>query len=216
MNQTLFKIITAFIVVLISQTVYAQSIKTDTSSKAKADSVYKSLFNQRGKTLYLELLGAGVYYSLNYDIRFAGKQNGVGARAGVVYFKSQGEGETFAIPLLINYLIGKRSHYLEIGAGGLFFYHKNRYDNGFDSKRFANDVIKNPNINPADYYIEPNPYGVYLTGSAGYRYQPLKGGVSFRLGTNIISNFSERAVFWPYLSIGYALRNKAKLNNKTK
>ncbi|PAW94940.1 hypothetical protein CKK33_16120 [Mucilaginibacter sp. MD40] len=216
MNQTLFKVAATFLIVIIAQTARAQSKKADTSKKAKADSVYKALFNSRGKTLCLELLGAGIYYSINYDMRFARKQNGLGARAGVVYFKSQGEGETFAIPVLINYLIGKHSHYFETGVGALFYYHRNRYDEEFDSYRFESDIIKNPNIDLGDYYIKPNPYGAYLTGSVGYRYQPLKGGISFRLGTNIISKFSGRSVLWPYLSIGYALKNKAKLNNKTK
>lgn len=41
--------------------------------------------NQRAQSIYLELGGNGAGFSANYDVRFAKKQGGIGARAGIGY-----------------------------------------------------------------------------------------------------------------------------------
>ncbi len=38
---------------------------------------------ERAKSVYIELCGNGIEFSANYDFRFAKKQDGFGARAGI-------------------------------------------------------------------------------------------------------------------------------------
>jgi|GEM_PF-3396551 len=69
---------------------------------------------QSSQSVYFELGGPGIA-SFNYDLRFSGKQKGIGARIG---FGSSFDGNSvFYLPIGINYLIGKEKHFFEMGAG---------------------------------------------------------------------------------------------------
>jgi hypothetical protein len=74
---------------------------------------------QRSKIAYLELGGNGIFYSLNYDTRFANINDGLGARVGVSYYGNDG----IVFPLLLNYVIGNQNHGLELGAGIYTYFH---------------------------------------------------------------------------------------------
>src|SRR5258708_32538297 len=67
--------------------------------------------------LYVEGLGAGLFYSLNYDHAFGP----VAGRAGIGYFavSSGGSSTTWvSIPLTVSYLgLGGLKHMFEVGAG---------------------------------------------------------------------------------------------------
>lgn len=67
---------------------------------------------QRGQSIYAEILGAGVIYSLNYDTRFLEGEDKFGCRIGVSFVESG-----VVIPTQINYLLGKNKHKLEFGLG---------------------------------------------------------------------------------------------------
>jgi hypothetical protein len=66
--------------------------------------------------VYLEVGGAGVIYSLNYDGRFGKIENGFGFRIGIGGASYEGDGY-IAIPAQVNYLLGNKGQYLELGAG---------------------------------------------------------------------------------------------------
>jgi hypothetical protein len=66
--------------------------------------------------VYLEVGGAGVVYSLNYDGRFGKIENGFGFRLGIGGASYGGDGY-IAIPAQVNYLLGSKGQYLELGAG---------------------------------------------------------------------------------------------------
>lgn len=66
--------------------------------------------------LYLEVGGAGVIYSINYDRRFGRVENGWGFRLGAGGAGGNGTGY-LAIPAQLNYLLGNSGNYLELGAG---------------------------------------------------------------------------------------------------
>ncbi|WP_017257377.1 hypothetical protein [Pedobacter arcticus] len=74
-----------------------------------------------------QILGDGLFFSINYDTRFKTSNKGLGLRAGVgILFGA-------ALPVSINYLIGnsnKRS-FLELGAGGTVYF-KYKSFNFFD------------------------------------------------------------------------------------
>ncbi|TWR27453.1 hypothetical protein FPZ43_13320 [Mucilaginibacter pallidiroseus] len=157
----------------------------------------KNLYNtKRAENFYFELLGPGAVYSVNYDWRFAKKQSGWGARAGISYYHSGSE-KIFTVPLVLNYLAGKRGKYFEVG-GGLTFYNANTNDVFFEQDY---DVV---NIYGNFYYTNPrSKTGIYGTLNFGYRYQPADGGFNFRAGNSPIITGHEFYPFWPYISFGY-------------
>lgn len=113
--------------------------------------------------LFLEFGGNGALLSLNYDMRFQKRNNGIGGRAGIgiVPGLNFGSGSTPAIimlPLAINYLIGGKANLLELGAGLTFS---------------SGDVglLGESEINAGTVFIP----------SVGYRYQSLTKGFTGRV-----------------------------------
>ncbi len=69
---------------------------------------------QTGPTVYVELLGNGILYSVNYDFRFNQQVSGLGGRIGFA------AGDSYiGLPIHANYILGKKAHKLELG-GGIF------------------------------------------------------------------------------------------------
>lgn len=133
-----------------------------------------------GKSIYFELGGPG-FASINYDMRFQKKQDGLGFRVGVGGFSVDGEGALF-IPVGLNYLIGKDTkHYFEVGGGATF-------------------------VNATDFSIgsdNTDNTAVFGYTSFGYRFQPATSGFVFRAA--IVPIFG-RGFFIPYyagVSFGY-------------
>jgi hypothetical protein len=134
---------------------------------------------QHSKLAYLELGGNALFYSLNYDSRFAKNQDGLGFKIGVSFYRT----EAIAIPVHLNYVIGKNNHALELGAG-IYAFH--RLKNGPDNL-------------------------IYPAGVLAYRYQPVAKHFSFRAGwtpTFVKSDggqydFTIIGRYWPGISFGY-------------
>src|SRR5688500_15122068 len=103
------KIFTAFLVILSFTTSYAQP---------------------GSKSAFLEIGGPG-YFTLNYDMRFAKKADGIGARTGFGWFMVKTDEQTvtgITVPIEVNYFIPlKQSFFLELGAGLL--YRRTAYNN---------------------------------------------------------------------------------------
>lgn len=133
-----------------------------------------------GNNVYVELGGPGVA-SINYDMRFQKKEDGLGFRAGIGGFSIDGS-SYFFVPLGLNYLISKdEKNYFELGAGLTLV-----------STNGSSDNPKNLNFNS-------NFGHMYF----GYRRQPKKGGFLFRAG--IVPIFS-KDFFFPFyagVSCGY-------------
>ncbi len=136
-------------------------------------------------SVFLELLGNGGLYTLNYDHKFF---DHVSARLGLEYISLSGDdGGTgtddrvtiFLAPIMVNYLVGNGNSRLELGAG--------TYLGGF-SGDVENEVVDGIG-------------GGGFTGTIGYRLQPRDGGFLFRVGiTPIIS--AAGAQLWGGLSLG--------------
>jgi hypothetical protein len=134
--------------------------------------------------VYLELLGAGGGFSLNFDSRFGEKENGLGYRVGIggeyTYSSSLGSSKALTIPVGLNYLFGANKHHFELGAGATPFFGDETYY-------------------PRTYW------GTNF--SAGYRLTPFnKKGFSFRAGyMQWIMFYSDKTEYSPffYLSFGY-------------
>jgi hypothetical protein len=121
---------------------------------------------QARNTLYVELLGSGGVYSLNYE-RFVSPE--VALRVGAGYVSVSGADATtsqsvtlFTLPVTVSYT-GWRSggHAFELGAGVLYA-SASAKASGSGTSAFASGS------------------GIGATAIAGYRYAPPEGGFNFR------------------------------------
>lgn len=119
-------------------------------------------------SVFLELGGNGLLYSLNYDHKFFDHAS---ARIGAMYFPySNDDPNTFDgrlsilfVPITANYLVGDGNSRLEIGGGPLIV------------RVSADGEVDNELIDGVGS-------GVGFTGTLGYRLQPRNGGFLFRIG----------------------------------
>ena len=134
-------------------------------------------------SVYIELLGNGGLYSLNYDRKIT---DNVSARVGLMAFGGESiEGDRIGlslVPLMANYLVGQGNHRLELGGGPVVAY--------------AAGNIKEDGIG------EFSDFGMIGTATFGYRYQPLQGGFNFRLGFTPLFSSSDVAPSFG-VSFGY-------------
>ena len=138
-------------------------------------------FSPKAQQVYLEALGPGLLYSINYDQRFFKRENGLGIRIGASRYKGE-EGENRStVPVQINYLFGQVGRYFEVGAG-------TTYGGGKD--------ISNPTT------------GDFIgTATIGYRRQPYQTkGLTWRLALTPLFVFEkENLIVLPWVggSVGF-------------
>jgi hypothetical protein len=155
----------------------------DTVEKIKAKKkLNKTIENKYQKVAFIELLGAGGLYSINYDMRTAkGKRDGWGFRVGVekvvanitdtsvsgVVEKSR---ISFtAIPIVLNYLFGKRKGFLELGVGATYFKFKGESNSISTIERYQEETFNQS-------------FGSIIGSfNIGYRHVPYKNGFMYRV-----------------------------------
>lgn len=138
-------------------------------------------------SVFAELLGPGVAYSLNYE-RIVG--NAVGIRVGVSGWGGSTRDSSsmvVTVPVMISFLgIRDTKNIFEVGGGGVFLYSGNAHDN-------VSVVTVAGSGGIAALY-------------AGYRLHPVdKIGFQFRAGLGIQAMFvnDQSLIYpWPYLSFG--------------
>lgn len=146
--------------------------------------------------LYVDLLGPGLIYSLNYDREIIPD---LSARIGISYMSlgaSSGDGTAsvsfsyLAVPITASYLgIGSQNNCLELGGGPVIMNFKGSgLVESNDEKVAAGASVTT----------------LALTGMAGYRHQPSDGGFVFRIGVSPMMVFGANFVPWGYLSLGAA------------
>lgn len=139
----------------------------------------------QGKGVYMELLGNGITYSFNYDQRFKKQLDGLGYKVGVSHISIDGV-SIQTVPVGLNYLLGKRGKYFEMGLGATYIRGADRSNN------FS--VGNNRTVGS----------GLIGTMTIGYRREPEDGGFLFRAGLTPVFSGS---FFWPFsvgVSFGYA------------
>lgn len=136
------------------------------------------LAQKAAKSIYGELGGPGLA-SINYDTRFARREDGLGMRVGIGGFSFSNEESLVLLPMGLNYLVGKDTrNYFEAGAGVTYVR--------------ARDAFGDDPFN-----------GTFGHLNVGYRLQPRHGGFTFRAAINPLFG---QGVFWPYyggVSFGY-------------
>jgi hypothetical protein len=132
------------------------------------------------QAIYFLLGGSGPLLSVNYDRRFQNRVNGAGFAVGLGFFGESGI-SIFSIPVSVNYLFGRNSHFLEIAGGATFI-----------SAR-STDIFGGGSSGGSLVFFHVN---------AGYRYQPTKGGFFFRGGISPLF-FDGEYVTSYYLGFGH-------------
>jgi len=157
--------------------------RSDTTLVQKADT--SEIHYIKAQSAFLEVGGAGLAISANYDSRFKKERSGWGYRVGVGFFTSGGN-TVESIPFQINYLIGEHSHMLELGAGTTFL---NSTGSNVGSSKWEFDKVT----------------GFIATASIGYRFQPAAKGLMFRLAFVPIL-YDEGLIPAGGVSIGYTFK----------
>lgn len=130
----------------------------------------------RAKSVFVELGGPGLA-SVNYDMRFAPKEDGLGFRVGLGGVSIDDESLLF-IPLGLNYLLSKdKRNYFEIGAGATVVSGSSYEDETFST--------------------------TFGHLSFGYRLQPVNGGFTFRAAVVPIFNSEGFIPYYAGISFGY-------------
>ncbi|GAB3221220.1 hypothetical protein J0A67_06810 [Algoriphagus aestuariicola] len=159
------------------------------------------------QSVYLELGGAGLPYSFNYDFRFdKERMDSWGMRVGAGGYSIDGS-SFFSLPVMVNKLYGKGPHYFEMGLGVTFFaFDEDNYsycNSGYyDSS--GNYICTSYSDGDSYYeFILPVDGSPSLMGTMnfGYRRVPVDGGFTWRLNLTPIFNNNG---FWPlYAGVGF-------------
>jgi hypothetical protein len=140
--------------------------------------------SEKPQAVFVEGLGSGILYSFNYDTRFSDSPSGWGARAGMGYTSLEGL-RMYTLPLVVNHLIGKKKHFLELGAGVTLV-----------------RVNDRTNINPHSSFLNVE-NEVLGTLAIGYR-RVSTSGFTLRAGLTPLIGAGIDEFFWPQLSFGFA------------
>ena len=148
--------------------------------------------------LYVEGLGPGLFYSIDYDRAFGD----FSARVGFSYLSVSASGTStsgasggsasasfIAIPITVSYLgIGSVRNMLELGAGATIL-HLGAGASAFETSSKSSATESATAVLP--------------TALAGYRFQPADGGFFFRVGLSLLFAGSSLPVLpWPYVGLG--------------
>ena len=138
-------------------------------------------FSPKAQQVFVEGLGTGLLYSINYDQRLFKKENGLGIRIGASRYKGDDGRNRSTVPVQLNYLFSNIGRYFEIGVG-------TTYGGGKD--------ISNPTS------------GDFIgTATIGYRRQPYQTkGLTWRLALTPLFIFQPeglRVLPWAGASAGF-------------
>jgi hypothetical protein len=144
------------------------------------------------RAVFVEALGSGLLYSLNYEHFLAEQRVGVRGGAGFITYKvSKAEGSgnlTLAtFPILLSYYFGTAHHKLEIGLGATAIY--------FSAATDATGT---------KFEGEGTGLGIAASGVVGYRYVPTGRGATFGVGFTPLLRVSKGFLPWGGAHVGYA------------
>lgn len=164
--------------------VFFNLCEAQTGDKTKADSFQAANKKYVNNTVYVELLGSAAIYSFNYERRLGNRFWG---RIGVGYYPGP-FGELATVPLGVSYLIGKEAKFFELGLVVTPLYAEENFDLFSESEN------------------EDDGFGVILSPTIGYRYQPQKEkNLFFKIAfTPLITTLETTFVPSGGLSFGYS------------
>ena len=170
------------------------------SSNLKAQKKAPPVFDGYHKNITTEFFGSHLRFGVNYDMRLRkGKMDGVGFRVGVGginvgQFGQDKSLETVLVtfPIEFNHLVGKRRSSLVTGIGILPVY---------AAVNNNEDVFSVRVVDEEGFGIA----GGFLT--LGYRFQPLRNGLTFQMNWNpLIIRKEGFLAGWFGVSLGFAFK----------
>jgi hypothetical protein len=172
------KFLLGFIFSLCFNTLFAQK---DTVRLREISKSSKSIVTDRPpQAAYFLLGGSGPILSVHYDRRFQNRVNGAGFAIGLGFYGEEGA-SIFSVPVSLNYLIGRSTHFFEVAGGA---------------------TLVTANVNDFFYDENTNESGLIFHLNAGYRYQPTRGGFFFRGGFSPLFYKGDYATSF-YLGFGH-------------
>jgi len=155
-------------------------------SKAQREERDFSSPTSNASQIYFELLGPSIIYSFTYDGRLSHREDGLGFRIGIGGGGVNGDG-FFTVPFQLNYLVGVRGKYLELGAGATYGYNVDFFDQGDYNKSNSNYT--------------------YGTMTIAFRKQPVgRMGFTYRIAFSPIFSFANGGSFLPYVGFSWGFR----------
>ena len=141
--------------------------------------------------VFLEPLGNGLLYSVNYERLFPDWN--LGLRAGGSYFtyrisRAEGSGNLtlLSFPIMASYYLGWEHHKIELGLGATILYFSAASDS--TGTQFEGPV---------------SGLGVAATGTVGYRYFPHGRGLTFGAGFTPLLRTTKGFLAWGGADVGY-------------
>jgi hypothetical protein len=146
--------------------------------------------------VYLEIGGASLFYSINYErLMFKSAENNMAVRLGVMYLYSfdERERQIRGVPLSFSYLKRIKKNYFEIGLSGSAIYDTyNILNQSGEITDYAEELIIMPSIR-AGIRHQPSANGFYWNALLQYSLTAVgKPGGDFNPSTNS----------FPFISIG--------------
>lgn len=157
--------------------------------------------------LYLELGGAAIAYSLNYERTiFNGSKINTNARVGFAIFPLHGDQDindindiNYLVPLGLNFVFGNKKRHFETGLNYTF----GRTSSSSTTTNTLNGVVVRKTTEVNQYFSN------LLLPYIGYRYQKQEGGFLFKLNAMPVISLDKRSNFfttsrvWP-LWLGFS------------
>jgi hypothetical protein len=128
------------------------------------------------QAVYFQVLGSGPILSVKYDRRFGNRVNGLGFAAGIGFW-SESEIAIVSFPLQLNYLFGRKDHFIELAGGTTY-------------------------VTSGESLFDEDESGFIQHINIGYRHQPTRGGFFFRGGFSPLF-FSGESFTSFYLGFGH-------------
>ena len=177
----------------------------------------KSVYGQHRNTLFVEGLGTGIFTTIGIDrLIKVGHSYRVALNGGGGFLPLKTR-KMYSIPISGSLLLGKKSHFLELGIGVNYAQFRQSWKNPLllFSDIGSNSQLENYKIDKA---IERQQY-LMATGRVGYRFQQDQGGWFFKVGfTPLMPVFSEDKMIYrgenPFPSITYSKYWGLTKNNK--
>jgi hypothetical protein len=142
--------------------------------------------------VFVELLGNGLVYSINYE-RFLCRWP-IGLRAGASFFtykvsdaKGSGNLTLATFPFVASYYVGSTSHKLQLGLGATVIY-----------------LAASTDATGTKYEGPGAGLGLAATAVVGYRYVPMGRGITFGAGFTPLVRPSKGFLPWGGVDVGYA------------
>lgn len=152
---------------------------------------------RRAQNVFVELGGAGLTFSANYDTRFSKKRDGLGGRIGAGYISTDGD-DILSVPFSLNYLLGKGKNFFEVGVGATYL--KLKSEGSTYTYTYSDGSGGTTTTIEGNDFLAFNESGVLGTLTFGYRLQPVDSGFSFRASFNPLFGYGS---FVPFAGLGF-------------